>query len=472
MDVKLLNMKAGELMTAFGTGGHKPGSGSAASFLGCLAANLTSNVIDLTEEYKKRSKIYQRHIFQLRSDLINLRSNIIPKLEQLVEEDSIQFDKVIKARKARNEEKDQKLKEIKAEIAISELRRATEIPFEIANLCYEVGGIAVKVFDYGYISARGESAEGIKFASTAIFSCISIIELNLQTIPLTAWTIKIRKQKEKLYEQYEELNLLGKNRLEVLRKDADDQFNYELSAEVYRKGNLSNSIKNEIQLEEMVHNLHVFVWRNKKKIWKNGSEKILNYKDILQPQDILSYLLKYSVIQKDSLGKYYEGNQVFDVAGLIDKKNKRVEISREYNLDIMRFTTAHELGHALLHSGTLLHRDRPLDGSKINRNPNEVQADKFAALFLMPGKMVKQVFEELFETTFFKLDEYNALQLGIPSFIEFQKENKSLRSISRLLVKARRFGVNKFTPLAVIFGVSDETMAIRLEELGLIDYIN
>lgn len=469
MGDKLLDMSASDLLLAFGTGGHKPGSGSAAAHMGSLAAQLTCNVIDLTELYKKRSATYQAHLGQFRSHLSILRGKIIPALNYYTEKDSAQFDKVIKARRSRNEENDPKLKNIKCGIADNELRIATELPIEILRYCYNVGRMAADVFDYGYTAARGESVEGIIFAAASMLSCLSIIELNLQKLPVDAWTDKIRKQKGKLYEQQAELERMSKERHAILKNDADEHFRYERIVADYRLGNLADNIKTDQQLENLVHTLHVFIWRNKKKIWKKESDSITDHIHILKPQDVLQHLLNFKVVLKDSIGKHYEGTEAFDVAGFIDKRNKRVEISREFNEDTMRFTAAHELGHALLHRGTVLHRDRPIDGSKINRNPTERQADKFAALFLMPAKMVRMVFEEIFETPFFKMDEKNAFKLGVVSMLEFKEKHEGIRGLSRFLVTARRFGGRKFTPLAIMFGVSDETMAIRLEELELVD---
>jgi Zn-dependent peptidase ImmA (M78 family)/formiminotetrahydrofolate cyclodeaminase len=469
MNEKLLNMSAGDLLHAFGTGGHNPGSGSAAAHMGSLAAQLTSNVIDLTELYKKRSVTYQAHLGLFRSHLAVLRTRIIPALDRYTEQDSAQFERVIKARQARNEEKDPKLKQIKSKIADDELRVATELPIEIARYCYNVGRMAAEVFDYGYTAARGESAEGIIFASASMLSCLSIIELNLQKLPVDEWTDKIRKQKEKLYGQHRELEELGKQRHSILKKEADEHYEFEVKKEHFRTGNLADKILTDQQLEKLVHDLHVFIWRNKQKIWKKESNAITEHRHILKPQDILLHVMDYKVLLKDSLGRHYEGTEAFDVAGFIDKRNRRVEISRQFNEDTMRFTAAHELGHALLHRGTVLHRDRPIDGSKINRNPIERQADKFAALFLMPAKMVRLVFEEVFEAQVFHLNDKTAFKLGISSVLNFQENYKGLRELSRFLATCRRFDDKKFTPLAVMFGVSDETMAIRLEELGLID---
>jgi Zn-dependent peptidase ImmA (M78 family) len=79
----------------------------------------------------------------------------------------------------------------------------------------------------------------------------------------------------------------------------------------------------------------------------------------------------------------------------------------------MNFTAAHELGHIILHEQAVLHRDRPFDGSSnIPKDLIEQQADKFAALFLMPANVVKDVFYEIFETEKLTLNEGTALALA------------------------------------------------------------
>lgn len=458
-------------MKDFGSGGHEPGSGSAAAFSGLLASHLTCTVIDLTEKYQSRSTVYQAHIGQLKSDRALLKSKVIVSLEQLFEEDSIQFDKVINARIDHSREKDPKTKDAKRWIVDRELRICTQLPAKIASYCYKAGLIASDVFDYGYTGARGDSAEAIHIAASTMLSCLSVIELNLQKLPVDDWMERMRTQKQQLEEKFNEIDRMSRERHSILKQEADEHYRYEKIVMDYKKGNLAARIKDESELENFVHDLHVLLWSNKKKIWKKESDGLTDYIHILRPQDVLLYLLNYKVIQKDTLGLYVDENGEFKVAGLIDKSNKRVEIARDFTEDTMRFTAAHELGHALLHGGTILHRDRPISHStKLIRNATERQADKFAALFLMPGKMVRQVFEQIFETPVFKISEDTVFKLGAGSMYEFRKKCGDLRGLSRFLVSARRYGEKGLTPLAVIFGVSDEMMAIRLEELGLVEF--
>lgn len=59
MDVNLLDLPTKELLKKFGSGNHKPGSGSAAALQGMLSAQLMRTVIDLTNDEKRRSKYAQ-----------------------------------------------------------------------------------------------------------------------------------------------------------------------------------------------------------------------------------------------------------------------------------------------------------------------------------------------------------------------------------------------------------------------------
>ena len=68
--------------------------------------------------------------------------------------------------------------------------------------------------------------------------------------------------------------------------------------------------------------------------------------------------LGYEVISKKNLGTFSKNDGLLEIAGLIDKKIKVVEISEKFNIQSKKFTLAHELGHAW-HSWLL--RDLPLE---------------------------------------------------------------------------------------------------------------
>jgi Zn-dependent peptidase ImmA (M78 family) len=161
-----------------------------------------------------------------------------------------------------------------------------------------------------------------------------------------------------------------------------------------------------------------------------------------------------------------------EVAGILDRAGKRVKISREFPVNIRNFTAAHELGHvALAHDGSGLHRDRPQDGSgkDATRPIQEIEADKFATYFLMPRKLVEKEFRRRFGTECFSLTEATMFALSGNDSMALEKNCKTIRGLSRTLARAERYNSVRFDSLASQFRVSNEAMAIRIEELNLVD---
>ena len=115
-----------------------------------------------------------------------------------------------------------------------------------------------------------------------------------------------------------------------------------------------------------------------------------------------------------------------------------------------------------------MHRDRPLDGSVRSRTGIEFEADKFASFFLMPAKQVQETFERFFLTDQFELSETTAFALGQGEYATLSNKCKTLRQLSRLLASAEHFNGVHFMSLSSQFLVSNEAMAIRLEELQLV----
>jgi len=51
-----------------------------------------------------------------------------------------------------------------------------------------------------------------------------------------------------------------------------------------------------------------------------------------------------------------EGKLSFETAGFVDRKARRVVIAQKFDLPWRRFTTAHEIGHVVLHPDVVYHR--------------------------------------------------------------------------------------------------------------------
>ncbi len=98
----------------------------------------------------------------------------------------------------------------------------------------------------------------------------------------------------------------------------------------------------------------------------------------------------------------------------------------------------------------------------------EIEADKFATYFLMPKKLLEKEFFSVYYSVF-QIDENSAFKFGGRSTRDLKNECKDLRALSRKLATAESFDNRHFSSLTKIFKVSVEAMAIRLEELKLVN---
>jgi Zn-dependent peptidase ImmA (M78 family) len=223
------------------------------------------------------------------------------------------------------------------------------------------------------------------------------------------------------------------------------------------------------EIESKARDLQIHIWIEREKIWATNPPN--DPIDMLKPSIGLQ-LGGYSMQHEEGLGQLRSKGKTIEVAGLIDISKNKVYISRQFKLEEQLFTAAHELGHSILHRNSigLQHRDRGLDGAKLSRDPCEYEADKFATYFLMPKKLVTLHFEQRLLTKHFCLTDESSFALTNKSLTELKKNLNSKRDLSRLLASTEQYKGRRFTSLASRFGVSVETMAIRLEELELVEF--
>lgn len=468
MEGKLTDIAAGKLLEKFGAGSHKPGSGSASAFLGMLSAQMLRTVIDLTND-PKRIKTYSDYLPELLRIKNEIETRILPELEKLFQMDSEQFDKVITLREHRDIESDPLKKQELSVAAREQLKVATEIPLDIADLCLELADFAAFTFDHGFKSARGDAGVALNSAISAVASCLSIIELNLTTLNLDERTEKIRQRKAGIKSRYESLSPSVSERLAVLEKESNDNRIYQQSISEFQRGNLADTVNSNADIEQIVRRLQNTLWLQRDKVWKRNIPE--NPLQVLDPEKVLTKMMEYTYLESVSLGTYELDGDFFEVAGLIDKKKKLIQVSKNFTRETQNFTAAHELGHAILHKQVVLHRDRQIDGSTTTlKSREEMQADKFATYFLMPSILVKDVFFEIFEMQQFTINENTVLAIGGGNINALRQKCQNLRGLGRLLSSTEHYAGKTFNALAKIFNVSVETMAIRLEELDLIKF--
>ena len=170
------------------------------------------------------------------------------------------------------------------------------------------------------------------------------------------------------------------------------------------------------------------------------------------------------------LGKFGSGrDDRFEVAGTLNRQDRIIQVSQRFSPAVRRFTGAHEIGHWVLHPDERMHRDRPIDGSKVSRNVMEREADYFASCFLMPRKLLWRVCEQTFGIDLpIKIDENIAFWLCRDEPDALLRPAMGSDICERALANAEFFNGKHFNSLAKQFRVSTTAMTIRLKELGIV----
>ena len=221
------------------------------------------------------------------------------------------------------------------------------------------------------------------------------------------------------------------------------------------------------EIEEIARNFHRKLWAQRTTLCSQLES--ITPLDVLDPEIALTSI-GFRLQETASLGEHDIGGERLEVAGQIDARERTVGISLQFPAAVRKFTAAHELAHALLHDGIGLHRDRALDGAppRGGRSRIEYEADQFAVFFLMPGIFVRTAFEEIFDIKRFVLSEETAFRLNAGGFDALKGKSKQRLFLARLLAGTKQYDGIHFVSLCERFGVSNLTMAIRLEELELI----
>lgn len=194
MNQELIKLPTDQLLTKFGSGGHKPGSGSAAALLGLVACKLVQTVVTLSAGRDQ----YQGVEAQLTLANQDITTGIEPILLTAIQEDSDCFDRVIKTRRLRDEETDRNKKKALSEKALAELRTATEIPIRITETCLQLADRATVVFDLGFKAARGDSGVAISSALAGASGGLAIVYLNLTSFKGSEWAVQTRTKADEL----------------------------------------------------------------------------------------------------------------------------------------------------------------------------------------------------------------------------------------------------------------------------------
>lgn len=215
--------------------------------------------------------------------------------------------------------------------------------------------------------------------------------------------------------------------------------------------------------------LHQEIWKYKERLWPDRQPTALQ---MLLP-NVAAHILgvEYQLLDNLGLPHFNRHGGKYKAAGFMNRPEKKIGVSLEFPEHVRRFTGAHEIGHFLLHEEEIMHRDKPLDGSQrgMSRPPKEKEADYFAACFLMPPRLLADLFAAQFQMKGpFPFNDTTCFHLNpLDPYALLEAEEDSLdREIS--LARCGHFNNRHLIPLSIQFGVSDLAMAIRLKELGFV----
>lgn len=177
----LLDLPTNQLMAAFGSGQHVPGSGSAAALMGLLAGQLTLTVCKISDAPEGTRRVELKFL----ADQLESRFN--PRLREMFELDASGFDEVIDARRARDAATTPAERRRHRERALRGLERATDLVMDIADICVTITGHAKTAFVHGAKKVRGDSGAAISAALAGASTAIFIANLNLRSFQKGAW---------------------------------------------------------------------------------------------------------------------------------------------------------------------------------------------------------------------------------------------------------------------------------------------
>lgn len=95
-----------------------------------------------------------------------------------------------------------------------------------------------------------------------------------------------------------------------------------------------------------------------------------------------------------------------------------IGVNSEHHPNRQRFSIAHEIGHFLLHEGEVLHVDRKNDALRVKLrgrraamgdDPEEIEANLFAAELLMPERFLERDLERVREVDLYDEDSLSKL---------------------------------------------------------------
>ncbi|MBZ2175685.1 cyclodeaminase/cyclohydrolase family protein [Schnuerera sp. xch1] len=175
----LMNKTVKDFVTQVASKEPTPGGGSVAALAGSLGSALTAMVGNLTIGRKVYNELDDEIKKEMDIKFKELNKSI-KNLNNIVEEDTKAFDKVMEALKLPKETKEQRTKR---SVAIQDgYKVALEVPLKCAEECFKVLKNQKVFANYGNINAITDVGVGTLLATTGLEGAILNVKINLLSI--------------------------------------------------------------------------------------------------------------------------------------------------------------------------------------------------------------------------------------------------------------------------------------------------
>lgn len=203
----LVNLSTKEFINAVSSDSPAPGGGSVAALAGALSVALVNMVINLTVGREK----YLEHAQELNA-IKDKGLELQEKLTRYIDEDTQTFNVVMEAYKL-PKETDQE-KSIRSASIQSAMKKAAELPLEVAKCCLEVIRFSEIVVTKGNPNCLSDGGVGCLMAYAGLTGAIFNVQINLGSIKDGAYKEQLIFEIEQIER---EAKLLSEKVIEIVR---------------------------------------------------------------------------------------------------------------------------------------------------------------------------------------------------------------------------------------------------------------
>ena len=172
---KLKEMSIEEFCQELSSSSPAPGGGSTGALAAALASSLVSMVANLTIGKKKYSDV-QEKMQNIKEEANKLTKSLL----ELVDQDTIAFNKVMEAFRMPKKTKEEK--ELRTKAIQHAMKGACEVPLEIAKQSVNIASISNKVARYGNKNAITDAGVAARLAEASYFAGVYNVRINLASI--------------------------------------------------------------------------------------------------------------------------------------------------------------------------------------------------------------------------------------------------------------------------------------------------